>query len=263
MNTAHPVLTCTTDFGVVDGYVARMRGAYRKHGGRYEWIDVTHSIQPGNLLAGAYRLRTLVNQFPQQSLHLAVVDPGVGTERKILVAKAASDYWIAPDNGLLSFVLQSQTVESIFAVKAQTIQPSASQTFHGRDIFAPIAAKLSLGVPPSQFGTLTEQFETLSTMPRQTVPREGDPCVVLDVDHFGNLTLDCHRSLAPTHSLKPLLQDFPALQFYPTYGMAPKDLPFLLWNSADFLEIAIPGGSAAKILGLQPGDALVWETQPS
>src|SRR3989442_757448 len=184
------IITLLTDFGIADGYVAEMKGVLLSRAPQATLVDVSHQVPVGDIRAGQYVLSRTWHQFPRGTVHLAVVDPGVGTERRALVAESAGHRFLAPDNGLLSFLPADAR---FFALP---IPSQAAPTFHGRDLFAPAAAALSLGEPVESLGTaVTDSVRAPLPIPRGeggTIIRE-----VIYIDHFGILTCAITRSANP------------------------------------------------------------------
>ena len=162
--TAHRprVITLLTDFGNQDAYVGIMKGVIAGINPFANIIDICHNIPPQDIFKAAYLLYTSYKYFPRKTIHVAVVDPGVGSRRDIVCVETKDYFFLVPDNGLLSFILQQERPKSIFRVtNSKYLLPSPSSTFHGRDVFAPVAAHLSLGVKPRQLGIKINQLEQL------------------------------------------------------------------------------------------------------
>lgn len=176
------IVTLLTDFGAADGYVAELKGVLLARAPGVTLVDVTHDVPPGDVPAGAYLLGRTWRTFPEGTVHLAVVDPGVGSARRALAAEAGGQRFVAPDNGLLSRALEGRPVRAV----ALPVPPGASPTFHGRDVFAPAAARLALGVPLAELGAPVRD-PILLTKPR--LERRGTDLVgeVVHVDRFGTL----------------------------------------------------------------------------
>jgi len=166
------IITLTTDFGLSDAYVAEMKGVILGINPDVRLVDITHSIEPQNILQAAFVLNTAYIYFPLGSIHLVIVDPGVGTKRKAIILKTEGFYFVAPDNGVLSHIIEVKGIlgkgklpagMEVFAIsRSEYFRSPVSATFHGRDIFAPVAARLSLGEQPSDFG---EKLGSIKVLP--------------------------------------------------------------------------------------------------
>lgn len=249
-----PPVVLLTDFGW-SSYVGVMKGVILSLCPGAQIIDLTHDVGPQNVREGAWLLLTSYRFFPLGSIFVAVVDPGVGTARQPLALRAGDYYFVGPDNGLL-FPAVSEA--GFVAAVALPVPATASATFHGRDVFAPAAARLAAGVPLSELGPATTPKEELAFRLRD---REGE---VVTVDRFGNLI----TNLPPM----PGREDYrvtlargcesyfqATLPFYPVYAAAPPAVPFLITGSSDTLEISVRNGSAARLLQAASGDLVIAE----
>jgi S-adenosylmethionine hydrolase len=182
------IITLTTDFGTTDGYVGTMKGVILGISPGVTLVDVSHQVRPQDVRGGAFVLESACLYFPPGTIHVAVVDPAVGTDRRILVARTLRAAFVGPDNGVLSWALEHEQVESIVRVtQSQYWLNAVSGTFHGRDVFAPVAAHLSRGVPIEEFGV---PIADPVRLPRPAPRLEADGAVsaeVMYVDHFGNM----------------------------------------------------------------------------
>lgn len=266
-------ITLLTDFGDRDGYVGAMKGVLASLAPGVPVIDICHAVPPQDLVHAGLTWRSAVPFFPRGTVHVAVVDPGVGTERRILAFEARGSVFLAPDNGLIGFVLGARDVKRVIAVEESGyFLPRISSTFHGRDIFAPVAARLSGGLELESFGRATRSYHRL-TLPkprrRRLKPRSprARPAIeergeVVYIDGFGNVV----TNIAPREGerLKRLetagSHSFDTLE--ETYGRVPRGRALVLVGSLGFLEIAVNQGSAARELELRRGDRVIatWET---
>lgn len=274
-----PVITITTDFGTQDGYVPAMKGTMLTICAEARFIDVTHEISPQDVMEAAFVLRSTYSYFPDNVVHLVVVDPGVGTNRRAVALRANNQWFVGPDNGVFPLVLNQASPDVMVELDDPSFwrSESPSTTFHGRDIFAPAAAHLASGRAVEDIGTSIDTLEPL----RWAGPSAGTDTVqgwVVHVDHFGNCITNIQRStLAEAAGLDdstPSLDALPPLKLYagntvleelhPTYGAVPEEDPLLLFGSTDHLEIAANGGNAAELLDIRKGDSvkLVFE-EPS
>lgn len=248
---SRPVVTFLTDFGVDDTYVGQMKGAALAVCPDLTIVDLTHAVPAHDVAAGAYLLRTACEAFPPGTIHVAVVDPGVGGSRARLVVRTERQLFVGPDNGIFGRVLEHVPMRDAYRI--DTLPESAnrpSATFEGRDVFAPAAAWLARGRDPASFGPRVE------TIVRLTPPPASGGVRVLVVDRFGNVILDRRRG--ETGGTPRVVTPSGAVvdRIFRTYADAPDDAPFLLFNSADQLEIAVRRGRADRRLGLAAGDAV-------
>jgi len=240
-----PIITLLTDFGTRDSYVAEMKGVLLSRAPDAVLVDVTHEIPPGDVLAGQYVLARTWQRFPAGTVHLAVVDPGVGSERRALAAAAGGHGFVAPDNGLLTPVLAGAT---IVALPEPT---GAAPTFHGRDLFAPAAAALALGTAIEALGVTIH--DPVRRSPPEPTERDGAMIGhVVYVDRFGTLVTNLPGAAAArarvvwigAHTIGPLRHSFSDVR---------PGVPLALVGSGGALEIAVRGGSAADTLAAQVG----------
>jgi S-adenosylmethionine hydrolase len=256
------IITLTTDFGTADTFVGQMKGAILSVAPEARIVDLTHEVPAHDVAAGGFALRTAYAAFPPGTVHVAVVDPGVGTSRRGLVVRTQRFLFVAPDNGLLSAVLEEEPLEEAFVLEDEHYRlPETSATFEGRDVFSPAAAWLLRGILPEGFGPPAGDLVRLDLS--RARPEHGRPARVraVAVDRFGNVTLDL-----PRHALEPMLNapgehrvrvvtDGGVVnEMHRTYGDAKGDRPFLLFNSAGYLEIAVREGRATDRLRVRAGD---------
>lgn len=254
-------ITLLTDFGTKDGYVAQMKGVMSSITDA-RLIDITHEVSPQNVREGAFILWTTAPFFPVGTVHVAVVDPGVGTQRKGLVIATKKQVLVGSDNGLLlptAHLLGDFTVYEITNPKYM-IHP-LSRTFHGRDIFAPVAAYIARGVPFGDIGTITTHFVDL----RFTLgEHRGDRITgnILYVDRFGNLITNIPEDILPKGTGERRLslvagdRRWEQLRFVESYGFVNPGETLLTIGSNHFVEISINQGNAAHALGLKEGDTV-------
>ena len=239
------IITLMTDFGTADSYGAEIKGVLLSRTPGVTIVDISHQIAPGDVQSGQYLLSRAWKTFPEGTVHLAVVDPGVGTERRAIAAEHAGHRFVAPDNGLLSFLPQDGRFVSL------PIPPRAAPTFHGRDVFAPAAAALASGKRPHELGSLiTDPY--ISPLP--SPHHDGTAVIgeVIYVDRFGTLV----SNIAPS-AVEPGVRihvggvDVGSLRR--TFADAARGALVAFTGSGGTVEIAVRDGSAARLLGVGVG----------
>lgn len=253
-----PVISLTTDFG--DGpFVGVMKGVILGICPKARLVDLSHAVPPQDVLAGALALEQAIGFFPENSVHLAVVDPGVGTARRGLALRALGQFWVGPDNGLFTPILRADPAARAFVLaEPRYFLPKISATFHGRDVFAPVAAHLASGLDPAALGPAVADPARLDwPLPR----REGEALLgqVLAVDRFGNLMTNLDR---PTVSAflagrraRIEAAGLAIAGISPAYAAATPGEALALFNSLDRLELALNQGDLRRRLGLEPAGA--------
>ena len=250
-----PTITLTTDFGLQDHYVGTMKGVILSRCPDARILDITHNIPPFSLCAGAYAVAQAAPFFPAGTIHVVVVDPGVGTARKALLVEFQQQFFIAPDNGVLSLLLSHDAAFTAREITNRELWlPNPSNTFHGRDIFAPSAAYLASGsVRPQDVGPLLDRIECLPDLE----PIETEPGVwrgkILSIDHFGNVITNFRR---PAGAFSLRIGPHHIRDFRETFGGATSELLFAYQGSSGYLELARNRRSAAQALDASPGDAV-------
>jgi S-adenosylmethionine hydrolase len=265
------IITITTDFGLSDGYVAAMKGAILDINPELNLVDICHDIKPQNISQAAFVLSTAYPFFPKKTIHLVVVDPGVGTERRAIILRTPLADFVAPDNGVLSYVIEHFTgqpvtddsnvwqtkvrpeVEVVALTEPRFWRTPVSPTFHGRDIFAPVAAFLSLGFPPINFG---KAITSVTMLPLPHPHRALDGSVlghILHIDGFGNLITDIRGEDLP-ETAGPLNIEIGrhAISGLSRAYAEGKGLLVLI-GSSGYLEISLKGGSAHAFLEVEVG----------
>lgn len=256
-----------TDFGHTDPYVGQMKGALATLAPHVPVIDLCHGVRPQAVAQGAYFLASSFSHFPEGSVFVCVVDPGVGTDRGILCAEVADRFVLAPDNGLLVPLLSDYPAAACYRMDTDIFE-DAAPTFHGRDIFCPLAAKLAGGEPVSGFGVPcpVSQIHT----PEWMVPvgfADHIACHVQHIDHFGNVVLNL--SAIPWLERIALWPDLFIRQTPPqkvlrttTFGQLPRNTLGCIAGSQGFLELVLHSASAAHFLKLDIGDSIVLQGHP-
>lgn len=250
-----PRIALITDFGTRDPYVAAMKGVIASICPEASILDLTHEIPPQSVLEGAYFLAGAVPWFPAGTLHVAVVDPGVGTARRPVAASVAGQTVVCPDNGLLTLLAREHGLDEVRAIEnPDYFLETVSATFHGRDVFAPAAAHLAAGKPFEGIGpVVTDPVRLPLSEPRvdEYGTLRGE---VVHIDRFGNAVTNLPRRMV--ESADPIRVELPGGKTVPllrTYGEAAAGSALALFGSGGYLEIAINGGSAASEMGIGPG----------
>lgn len=255
-----PTISLLTDFGAADHYVAAMKGVILGICRDAQMVDISHEITPYAIPEAAYTLAQAWRCFPKGTVHLVVVDPGVGSDRRPIVAEAGGHRFVAPDNGVLDMVLNAEPKHRVREITSRTwFRHPVSQTFHGRDIFAPVAAHLACGAPLSGFGNLVKDCVRPGfSNPYKTKPNAWTG-TVLKVDRFGNVITNFERglfqSIIENKSFRIRLGTGVVSRIFENYAAAPDDRPFAIHGSAGYVEISARQRSAAAILGVIPGNS--------
>lgn len=257
MKSPDPLITLTTDFGEGSPYVAAMKGVILSVNPAVRLIDITHSVRPRYIRQGARILAETTPLFPAGTIHLAVVDPGVGSQRRIIYAHIGDQRYVAPDNGLLGDLAQAVLPSKIVSITEREFwRPQVSPTFHGRDIMAPVAAHLSLGVRPERLGPAVDEALALDR-PEVKILANQIQGEVASVDSFGNLITNITAEMlegAPVDDRTGVFCDEHETRgIFTTYSDQPEMTLIALVGSSGFLELAIVGESAAMMLGVTEG----------
>ncbi len=252
------MLTLLSDFGYQDIYVGVMKGAIATINPQLKVVDLTHAIPPQNIAAGSFALMNAYGYFPPSTVHVAVIDPGVGSRRRGIAVKIKEGFLVGPDNGLFSGVLaQSPGIVAVELTNPQYWRVvSPSYTFHGRDIFAPVGAYLASGVPLKELGQEVDINDLMQlSLPIYELTPEKIIGFIQYIDHFGNLITNIPASEIEGKSWFVLVgnQKIPATQ---TYSDRPLGELMALIGSHGWLEVAVNGGSAQEVLGLSWGDKI-------
>jgi S-adenosyl-L-methionine hydrolase (adenosine-forming) len=254
------VVTFTTDFGTADGYVGAMKGVVLSLAADAVLVDITHEIARHDVAAGAFALAQAASLYPTGTVHVAVVDPGVGGRRKELLVEAGGALYLGPDNGLLSLATrgarQGRVIRSIEAPHFR--RPSVSPTFHGRDVFAQAAGRLAAGAPPQEAGPVLAQMADLDSAPASSASGRSEAAVIMHIDAFGNLITSWAAEALPASRF--FIQPDGGQPFEVTSGRTYSDVAsgelMAYVGSAGFIELAVRDGSAAGRTGLARGDRL-------
>lgn len=255
------IITLTTDFGLDDPFVAMMKGVILGHCPQVQFVDICHTIPAQDICAASLTLANTAPYFPPATIHVAVVDPGVGTNRRIICLEAGKQLFLAPDNGLLTpFLLKASS--AIHLTNDTFFRQPVSATFHGRDIFAPVAAALANGLDPDELGPPIPLSDLVHLeVPSPTIDRQQMRGQCLRADHFGNMATNISKKDLDTfleNKERPAITigHLTITGLSPTYGLRKEEVIALI-NSSDHLEISMPGGNAAKTLNLGQGTPVI------
>ena len=263
------IITLLTDFGTSDYFVGAMKGALLSVNPDARVVDITHEVPAHDIESGAFTLLAAFETFPAGTVHVAVVDPGVGSARRAIAVEGAGQLFVGPDNGLFGYVYERVGEFRVFnVVNENFFRARVSTTFHGRDVFAPVAGALSLGTKPEELGPEVKDFVRL---PFASPAREDSKTLagrVIHVDRFGN----CVTNVAPRDfgdrgeaassrfgRVRVAGREITSVRTHFAEGSESSGEPFAVWGSAGLLEIAVYCDSAARLLGVSRGDAVEVE----
>jgi len=254
-----PIITLTTDFGTADWFVGSMKGVVAGLAPQATVVDITHAVPAGDVRAAAFVLLASYKCFPRLTVHVVVVDPGVGSDRPAIAVRTADYHFVGPDNGVLSWALSREEVLEIHRLEnAEMFRQPVSATFHGRDVFAPVAARLAGGMLLDALGTTVKEYQRLEWPLPQRTP-VGVTGQVMHVDRFGNAITNIEAPGLATLGNRPLTVALPNGETCPVkkfYREVEPVQPVALLGSTGFLEIAINTGHAARQFNLQVGAAI-------
>ncbi len=273
------IITLTTDFGLADSYVAAMKGVILGINPETRLIDISHAIKPQDILEAAFVLSSVDEFFPPGTIHLVVVDPGVGTERRAIILRTPAADFIAPDNGVLSYIIQrfstpppashghqvklEANLQAVAITNPKFWRSPLSPTFHGRDIFAPVAAHLSRGHPLTDFGEAIDSL-TVLPIPHPYPSAEGTLIGrILHIDHFGNLVTNIRGDDLP-RARKQIIVEVGHRSIHGlshTYSNGEGLLALI--GSSGYLEVARRDGNASAYLKARVGDEVRIRLKPS
>lgn len=258
-----PIITLTTDFGTKDGFAPTMKGVIWSINSAIQIADITHEVSPQNVLEGAIALWRAAPFYPASTVHIAVVDPGVGTSRRPMAARIGTHYFVGPDNGLFTPFIEDarkagQECTFVALDNPRYWLANVSHTFHGRDIFAPAGAHLASGVRLEDMGSRFTD-PVLITMPKAEKTAKGFRAHISVVDAFGNLTTDLPAADLNGRPVRVSIKGHTIESLSPSYGHKPAGSLVALIDSEGFLEVAVVNGSGAKTLGAKVGDMVEVE----
>jgi S-adenosylmethionine hydrolase len=255
-----PVITLLTDFGLADHYTGAMKGIMLGICPDAQLVDISHEITPFAITEAAFTLWQSWTCFPPGTVHVVVVDPGVGSARRPILVEASGHYFVAPDNGVLTMLYEAVPAHEIREITASRFfREPVSRTFHGRDIFAPVAAHLANGLAPDEFGNrIGDPLQLGFAKPTRTGPATWTG-TILKVDHFGNLITNLDSETWSRLASEPFEMKVGRILvsgMASNYAEIQPGSPFVIAGSAGFLEVSLNRGSAAKTAGARPGDTV-------
>ncbi|MBX5327860.1 MAG: SAM-dependent chlorinase/fluorinase [Candidatus Bathyarchaeota archaeon] len=256
------IITLTSDFGLRDPYVAEMKAVILSISPNATIVDITHEIEKFNIRMGAYALASAAPYFPKDTIHIAVVDPGVGTKRRSLLIQTNQAFYVGPDNGVLVLAAKKQDIEHIYEITNRNFMlPKVSATFHGRDIFAPVAAYLANGISPKEFGPEIQKIVT-PKFAKVTERKEGLVGEIIYIDDFGNIVTNFGEKELNSVNAKGYVNIKVGntklkLKLCKAYAEAKPQELLAIIGSHNFLEISLNQGDAAEKLRVKSGDKII------
>jgi S-adenosylmethionine hydrolase len=257
------LITLLTDFGTADYFVGAMKGVILSINGEAHIVDITHEIPPQDIQAGAFTLLAAYKSFPAETIHVAVVDPGVGSNRRPILVSGGGQFFVGPDNGLFSYIYEREPNARVFHLtREEFFRPNVSATFHGRDVFAPVAGALSKGIQPERLGDEITDYVRLPQLKLKLLGGNIVEGSIIHIDRFGN----CITNLTPEDITEAMTAQGVSLtingwkitsfrRFFAEGRDTPNEL-FAIWGSAGYLEIAAYKASAAQLLNVERGQSI-------
>jgi S-adenosylmethionine hydrolase len=259
-----PILTLTTDFGLSDHYVGAMKGVILGICPEAQIVDISHQISPFEISEGAYLIAQAYPCFPPKTVHVVVVDPGVGSARRPILLEAAGQCFVAPDNGVLSMIYAAGKHKVRLISNEKYFRHPVSRTFHGRDIFSPVAAHLASGVTPARMGKIIDNALRPAFQKPQRTGKRTWTGRILKIDRFGNIITNFHTGDFPDLEKQNFAMNLGPRQvdvLVRNYAESSPGEVFLIVGSSGYLEVSVNQGSAAKAIGCEagaPAELLIW-----
>ncbi|MEP6719283.1 MAG: SAM-dependent chlorinase/fluorinase [bacterium] len=259
---ALPPITLLTDFGNSDYFVAAMKGVILSSNPDAQIVDITHEVPAQDIEAAAFTLLAAHSAFPGGTIHVAVVDPGVGSSRRPILIEAAGQFFVGPDNGIFSYVCDQSKPRIFHLNNPKYFRYPVSDTFNGRDVFAPVAAALSLGVAPKKLGVEVDDYVRLPTLHPESSRDGVISGRIIHIDHFGNcvtnITADQVSEKMMDKGIRLTICNQKIDTFHRYFAAETRENKvFCIWGSAGFLELAARNNSAAKLIKAKLGDSVV------
>jgi hypothetical protein len=252
------IITLLTDFGVADSYVGVMKGVMLGINPELKFVDITHAVPAGDIKKGAFRLFTAYKFFPKSTIHLVVIDPGVGSKRKPIIVETKDYYFVGPDNGVFSWIYDREECK---VYEIQEIPAEISNTFHGRDIFAPTAAKLSLEVKPIKLGREIKKYISFKP-PTPYISQTQIKGEIIDIDKFGNLITNISKSqFYKFINNKQFEIKIKGHKIYEVKTSYEGENIIAIFGSTNFLEISLPRGNCASLIKADIGNKITITKQ--
>lgn len=257
------LITLLTDFGTADYFVGAMKGVILSANADARIVDITHEIPPQDILAGAFTLSAVYQTFPAGTIHVAVVDPGVGSTRRPILVSGNKQFFVGPDNGLFSFIYEREAETPVFHLTNENyFRQPVSATFHGRDVFAAVAGALSKGISPDQLGVEIKDYVRLSNLKPKLTGTNIIAASIIHIDQFGNCVTNLTREdltdemFARGVRLKVGGREITSFRNFFAEDEKSTDELFAIWGSAGYLEIAAFRASAASLLNARTGQTI-------
>jgi S-adenosyl-L-methionine hydrolase (adenosine-forming) len=251
-----PIVTLTTDFGLSSHYAAAMKGVILGICPNAQIVDISHDVSPYGIPEGAYTIAQAYPFFAKKTVHVVVVDPGVGTSRRPILVEAAGQYFVGPDNGVFTMIYAREKHKVRSITNGKLFREPVSDTFHGRDIFAPVAAQVAAGLLPSRAGKLIDDFLRLTFDQPQRTGKRTWQASILTIDRFGNIVTNIHREQFPDlaqRACELVIGPHHVVNMARNYSQTPPGELFLIFGSGGYLEVSAAQAPAAQAIGCEVG----------